>query len=49
MITSYGVEHNAGWQNIQNEVVLDDFVQSRIDKGLLWLLCAFTQQNLYVA
>mgnify|MGYP000313295223 FL=1 len=24
MITSYGVEHNAGWQNIQNEVVLDD-------------------------
>ena len=24
MITSFGVEHNAGWQNIQNEVVLDD-------------------------
>ena len=24
MITSYGVEHNAGWQNIQNEVILDD-------------------------
>ena len=24
MITSYGVEHNAGWQNIQNEVVLND-------------------------
>lgn len=24
MITSYGLEHNAGWQNIQNEVVLDD-------------------------
>ena len=25
MITSYGLEHNAGWQTIQNEVVLDDF------------------------
>ncbi len=24
MITSYGVEHNAGWQTIQSEVVLDD-------------------------
>lgn len=24
MITSYGLEHNAGWQTIQNEVVLDD-------------------------
>lgn len=24
MITSYSLEHNAGWQNIQNEVVLDD-------------------------
>lgn len=27
MITSYGVEHNAGWQNIQSEVVLDDLFQ----------------------
>ncbi len=24
MITSYGLEHNAGWQTVQNEVVLDD-------------------------
>ena len=24
MITSYGLEHNAGWQTFQNEVVLDD-------------------------
>lgn len=28
MITSCGLEYNAGWQNIQNEVELDDlFVQ----------------------
>lgn len=24
MVTSYGVEHNAGWQNIQSEVTMDD-------------------------
>lgn len=24
MVTTYGVEHNAAWQTIQNEVVLDD-------------------------
>lgn len=27
MITSYGVEHNAGWQNIQSEVTMDDLFQ----------------------
>ena len=24
MISTEGVEHNAGWQNLQNEVTLDD-------------------------
>ena len=27
MVTSYGVEHNAGWQNIQSEVTMDDLFQ----------------------
>lgn len=28
MITSYGVERNAGWQTIQNEVILDDLFKT---------------------
>ena len=27
MVTSYGVEHNAAWQNIQSEVTMDDLFQ----------------------
>lgn len=27
MATSYGVEHNAGWQNFQSEVTMDDLFQ----------------------